>query len=83
VNLNVRNLPATVHAALRVRAAKARRSMEAEARAILAEACGVDAATMTALGLVTWAEKLYEGRKPTGVVDDLVAERCRDAEAGK
>jgi plasmid stability protein len=33
--LNVRNLPDDVHAKLRVRAAKAGRSMEAEARAIL------------------------------------------------
>jgi antitoxin FitA len=33
--LNIRNLPDEVYAGLRVRAAKAGRSMEAEARAIL------------------------------------------------
>ena len=36
--LNVRRLPEDVHAKLQVRAAKAGRSMEAEARLILAEA---------------------------------------------
>ena len=36
--LNIRRLPDDVHAKLRLRAAKAGRSMEAEARMILAEA---------------------------------------------
>ena len=39
VTLNIRNLPDEVQAALRARAAKAARSMEAEAGAILTEAC--------------------------------------------
>ena len=37
--LNIRNLPAEVHARLGVRAARAGRSMEAEARAILTAVC--------------------------------------------
>lgn len=37
--LNIRNLPAEVHARLRIRSARAGRSMETEARAILAVAC--------------------------------------------
>jgi plasmid stability protein len=40
--LNIRNLPAEVHARLRVRAARGGRSMEAEARAILAAVCRMD-----------------------------------------
>jgi plasmid stability protein len=36
--LNIRRLPEDVHAKLRVRAARAGRSMEAEARMILADA---------------------------------------------
>jgi plasmid stability protein len=37
--LNIRNLPDEVHGRLRVRAAEHGRSMEAEARSILTEAC--------------------------------------------
>lgn len=42
--LNIRQLPDDVHARLRVRAARNGRSMEAEARHILAGACDADAA---------------------------------------
>lgn len=38
--LNMRNLPDDVHSALRIKVAEAGLSMEAEARRILAEACG-------------------------------------------
>jgi plasmid stability protein len=78
--LNIRRLPEDVHARLRVRAAKAGRSMEAEARRILAEAVEekqpkpVDLAALRAFML-----RLYDGRLPTGVVDDLIAERRREA----
>ena len=37
--LNIRKLPDEIHRRLRLRAAKAGRSMEAEARAILTEVC--------------------------------------------
>lgn len=78
--LNIRRLPDDVHARLRVRAAKAGRSMEAEARSILSEAVEekppkpVDLAALRAFML-----QLYGGKLPTGVVDDLIAERRREA----
>ena len=79
--LNIRRLPEDVHAKLRVRAAKAGRSMEAEAREILAEAVEeerqpkpVDLAALRAFML-----RLYDGRLPTGVVDDFIHERRREA----
>jgi plasmid stability protein len=80
VTLNIRRLPEDVHAKLRVRAAKAGRSMEAEARMILAEAVRqpepkpVDLAALRA-----FMERLYEGKLPRGVVDDLIVERQREA----
>ena len=79
--LNIRRLPDDVHAKLRVRAAKAGRSMEAEARKILAEAVEetqakpVDLATLRAFML-----RLYDGRLPTRVVDEFIQERRREAE---
>jgi antitoxin FitA len=79
--LNIRRLPEDVHAKLRVRAAKAGRSMEAEARLILAEAVEekhpkpVDLAALRAFML-----RLYDGKLPTGVVDDFINERRRAAE---
>jgi plasmid stability protein len=78
--LNIRRLPEDVHAKLRVRAAKAGRSMEAEARMILAEAVQqpgpkpVDLAALRAFMM-----RLYGGKLPTRVVDDLIAERRREA----
>jgi plasmid stability protein len=78
--LNIRRLPDDVHAKLRVRAAKAGRSMEAEARMILAETVEekpprpVDLARLGA-----FMRRLYDGKLPTGVVDDLIAERRREA----
>jgi plasmid stability protein len=81
--LTIRNLPDEVHAKLRVRAARAGRSMEAEARAILADACAAEAdesATIAlTLGLPTWVDQLFGERKPTGLVDELIAERRAEA----
>lgn len=85
--LNIRNLPAEVHRLLRIRAAEHGRSMEAEARAILAEACLTgsrshaiaDGATAKATRLQAFVDKLYGGKKPKNVVDDLIAERRREA----
>jgi hypothetical protein len=52
--------------------------MEAEARMILAEAVRqpkpVDLAALRA-----FMERLYDGQLPRGVVDDLIAERRREA----
>jgi plasmid stability protein len=78
--LNIRRLPEEVHAKLRVGAARAGRSMEAEARLILTEAVHrpepkpVDLTARRAFMM-----KLYGGKLPTGVVDDVIAERRREA----
>lgn len=77
--LNIRNLPDEVHARLRVRAAIAGRSMEAEAREILTAACPPDEPSLDGAALQEWVERLYRGRKPDGVVDALIAERRRES----
>ena len=78
--LNIRNLPTEVHARLRMRAALAHRSMEAEARAILTEACSNAAEPRPAHELPEWVDKLYGRRKPADVVDELIAERRRESQ---
>ncbi|MDN5939349.1 MAG: hypothetical protein L0H83_11915 [Salinisphaera sp.] len=78
-NVNIRNLPDNVHAALRIRAAQAGRSMEAEVRAVLAEACLPHAGGMTPEDLMSWVDSCYQQRKPLGVVENLIAERRREA----
>jgi plasmid stability protein len=78
--LNIRRLPEDVHAKLRVRAAKAGRSMEAEARMILADAVGKpDPKPINLAELRAFMKRLYGGKLPIGVVDDLIAERRREA----
>ncbi len=78
--LTVRNLPEETHRRLRVRAAKAGRSMEAEARAILtAAAVAEELAVVSASDLRAWVSALYGAHKPRGVVDRLLAERRREA----
>lgn len=77
--LNIRNLSDEVHARLRIRAARAKRSMEAEARQILADACEVEDPRQTPSELQGWVDNLYGTRKPVGVVDELIAERRHEA----
>jgi plasmid stability protein len=85
--LNIRNLLDDVHRRLRVRAAEHGRSMEAEARAILTEACSAarryrataEEAMAKARRLQAFIDELYGGEKPKNVVDDLLAERRREA----
>jgi plasmid stability protein len=78
--LNIRRLPEDVHAKLRVRAAKAGRSMEAEARMILTQAVEQPEPHPVDLAdLRRFMERLYGGNLPTGVADDLIAERRREA----
>jgi plasmid stability protein len=84
--LNIRNLPDEVHQRLRVLAAEHGRSMEAEARAILAAAttgarqAPAPSALEKAKRLQDFVDKLYGGNKPKNVVDELIAERRRAAE---
>lgn len=77
--LNVRNLPEQVHRGLRQRAARHGRSMEAEARAILTEACRADTENTINEDLRAWVERLYRGQVPRSSVADLIAERRREA----
>lgn len=74
--LSVRNLPADVHRELRLRAARKGRSMEAEARAILAEACRPRRPVQEVVAeLQRWIDESYGAAKPKGVVDELIRER--------
>lgn len=73
--LTIRNVPEDVHARLRIRAARAGRSMEAEVRAILEEAVTEEAGKMTVQVLRDWVDQTYGSRKPRGVVEELIAER--------
>lgn len=80
--LNIRNIPEHLHARLRMRAAQHGRSMEAEARAILAAACEDDDATRPAVSVEdvqAWVDRIYGHAKPVHVVDDLIAERRIEA----
>jgi plasmid stability protein len=79
--LNVRNLPDSVHASLRVRAARSGRSMEAEAREILANACRQSNGAHALTALQGMVDNLYGADKPPHVVDDLIAERRREAQS--
>ena len=84
--LNIRNLADEVHRRLRIQAAEHGHSMEAEARAILSEALEagrrLGSPTSTAekvRDLQAFVDQLYGGNKPKGVVDELIAERRREA----
>jgi plasmid stability protein len=85
--LNIRNLPDEVHQRLRVRAAEHGRSMEAEARAILAETCAPGARPRLSREellaktreLQAFIAKRHGGNKPKNVVDEFIAERRREA----
>jgi len=77
--MTIRNLPDEVHARLRMRAAKAGRSMEAEVRAILIETCSETEARTTARQLQSFVQRMYGGSVPSGVVEDLVRRRRKEA----
>ena len=78
--LNIRNLTDDVHAQLRIRAARAGRSMEAEARKIITDAVMAENEALSAAALQTWVDNLYAGNKPQQVVDSLIEERRLEAE---
>jgi len=75
--LTIRNLPENVHAALRLQAARDGLSMEAEVRKILTEACKIEKKSVT--GLQNLVDQLYNGKKPTHVVEQLIQERRTEA----
>ncbi len=77
--ITVRNLPDEVHAALRVRAARNGRSMEAEVREILAGMATQGTGTLTPAELQARAAKRYRHIPPgVSAVDELIAERRRE-----
>ena len=78
--LNIRNLSNSVHKRLRIRAAQHGRSMEAEARAILTEVCGRKEMEYTAKNLPRLIVELYRGNPPKNAVEDLIAERRKEAQ---
>jgi hypothetical protein len=53
--------------------------MEAEARDILAQTCAPSAGDSGWEGIQDFVDRIYGGRKPRGVVDDLIRERRREA----
>ena len=77
--LNVRNLPEEIHVKLRVRAAKAGRSMEAEARAILTAVILKNQPPTSPVDLQKWVDQLYGDNKPKQVVETLIAARREEA----
>ncbi|MFQ6016644.1 MAG: hypothetical protein ACE5KF_00460 [Kiloniellaceae bacterium] len=78
--LNIRNLPDEVHARLRVRAAEAGQSMEAEARAILAAAVrGQGRPPFDPARLQDFVAGLFGASPPVGATEDFIAERRREA----
>ena len=77
--LRITDLPDEVLERLRERAADNGRSLEAEAREILLRACSPEDVSATVRDLQAFVDKLYGGNKPKGVVDELIAERRREA----
>lgn len=77
--LSIRNLPDEVHTALRIRAAEKGASMEAEARRIITQACKIRTRKTDFNQLQSLVEQLYGDKKPSGVVDELIADRRTEA----
>ena len=89
--LTIRNLPDDVHSALRVRAAKAGRSMEEEARVVLAKSVAGETdeagsqlealakADAAAAALRDALREANNGQLPGGMVESLIAERRAEA----
>ncbi|HEX7879675.1 MAG TPA: plasmid stabilization protein [Candidatus Eisenbacteria bacterium] len=79
--LNIRNLSDDVHQRLRERAERHQRSMEAEARTILTDVLLTERRSSPSMEHVReLIDTFYGDQKPTGVVDEFLAERRREAE---
>lgn len=77
--MNIRNVPEPVRTGLRLRAARQGHSMEAEARAILAEAVQRETArAFDPESLQDFISGLFRG-KPPQLTDELIRERRREA----
>jgi len=78
--LTIRNVPDEVRDKLRARAEKNGRSMEAEVRAILEAAARTEQAKTSVAAVQEWIDRIYGDKKPKNVVEDLIAERRREAQ---
>jgi plasmid stability protein len=78
--LTIRNVPDEVRDKLRARAEKNGRSMEAEVRAILEAAARAEQAKTSVAAVQEWIDRIYGDKKPRNVVEDLIAERRREAQ---
>ncbi len=82
-SLNIRKVPESVRMRLRLRAARKGRSMEAEARAILAEAVRRETGKpFDPASLQEFVLGLFKG-KPPRLTDGLIRERRREARQEK
>lgn len=80
--LTIRNITEQMHKRLRMRAARAGRSMEAEIRFILQQACNENSTSKASPeDLCEFVSDLYEQDIPSGVVDELIANRRKEAMA--
>jgi antitoxin FitA len=78
-NLNIRNVPESTRRRLRLRAARKGRSMEAEARTILANAVrGETGKPFDPESLQKFITGLFKGETPR-LTDELIRERRREA----
>ena len=78
-SLNIRNVPESTRRGLRLRAARLGRSMEAEARAILAKAVrGETGKPFDPEALQKFIAGLFKGETPR-LTDELIRERRREA----
>ena len=77
--ITIRGLPDDVKTRLRVRAAQAGRSMEAEAKAILTESCAPRDSGQGWKDLQDYIQRTWKGKKPKSMVDDLIGERRNEA----
>ena len=73
--LNIRNLSGSIHTSLRIRAAKAGRSMEAEARQIITDVCSGSGKISPAHSLQALVDDLYGTEKPRNITDRFIEER--------
>ncbi len=82
-NILIRNVPRNLHTDLKTRAARDGRSLSDEAVAALRRGLrsGGEAGVRpgAAERLQSIVREMYEGHPPTGVVDDLIGERRREA----
>ena len=78
-DIEIHDLSPEAHVRLRQRAARAGRSLEAEARAILEQACADLTLRGNADSLQDLVADLYGERWPAHVVETLIAERRREA----